>query len=104
MIELVIVSRLLEYPDAALWQHQQEMFEAIAASKNLSKEDAHALGIFLRDLTTMDPLDAQAQYSELFDRGRATSLLLFEHVHGNPAIAVRRWWTCWHSTSSTVCS
>ncbi|GHL91069.1 hypothetical protein ECZU38_11430 [Escherichia coli] len=82
MIELVIVSRLLEYPDAALWQHQQEMFEAIAASKNLPKEDAHALGIFLRDLTTMDPLDAQAQYSELFDRGRATSLLLFEHVHG----------------------
>ena len=48
MIELVIVSRLLEYPDAALWQHQQEMFEAIAASKNLPKEDAHALGIFLR--------------------------------------------------------
>ncbi|STG09729.1 respiratory nitrate reductase 1 subunit delta [Escherichia coli] len=82
MIELVIVSRLLEYPDAALWQHQQEMFEAIAASKNLPKEDAHALGIFLRDLTAMDPLDAQAQYSELFDRGRATSLLLFEHVHG----------------------
>lgn len=58
MIELVIVSRLLEYPDAALWLHQQEMFEAIAASKNLPKEDAHALGIFLRDLTAMDPLDA----------------------------------------------
>lgn len=27
-------------------------------------------------------LDVQAAYSELFDRGRATSLLLFEHVHG----------------------
>ncbi|STG27484.1 respiratory nitrate reductase 1 subunit delta [Escherichia coli] len=70
MIELVIVSRLLEYPDAALWQHQQEMFEAIAASKNLSKEDAHALGIFParfngRWIRSM----AQAQYSELFDRG-----------------------------------
>ncbi|MDJ1656221.1 nitrate reductase molybdenum cofactor assembly chaperone, partial [Raoultella sp. Ech2A] len=25
MIELVIVSRLLEYPDAAPWQHQQAM-------------------------------------------------------------------------------
>ncbi|WP_087651088.1 nitrate reductase molybdenum cofactor assembly chaperone, partial [Escherichia coli] len=25
---------------------------------------------------------AQAQNSELFDRGRATSLLLLEHVHG----------------------
>ena len=104
MIELVIVSRLLEYPDAALWQHQQEMFEAIAASKNLPKEDAHALGIFLRDLTTMDPLDAQAQYSELFDRGRATSLLLFEHVTVNPVTAARRWWICWRSTSSTACS
>ncbi len=34
MIELVIVSRLLEYPDAALWQHQQEMFEALASSEN----------------------------------------------------------------------
>ena len=83
MIELVIVSRLLEYPDAALWQHQQEMFEAIAASKNLPKEDAHALGIFLRDLTTMDPLDAQAQYSELFDRGR------FERYRADSGIAER---------------
>ncbi|MEL0550655.1 MULTISPECIES: nitrate reductase molybdenum cofactor assembly chaperone [Enterobacteriaceae] len=82
MIELVIVSRLLEYPDAALWQHQQELFEALASSETLSKEDAQQLGVFLRDLTAQDPLDAQAYYSELFDRGRATSLLLFEHVHG----------------------
>ncbi|STV00140.1 respiratory nitrate reductase subunit delta [Klebsiella pneumoniae] len=51
MIELVIVSRLLEYPDAALWQHQQEMFEALASSEKLSKEDAHALGVFLRDFS-----------------------------------------------------
>ena len=27
-------------------------------------------------------LDVQSDYSQLFDRGRATSLLLFEHVHG----------------------
>lgn len=104
MIELVIVSRLLEYPDAALWQHQQEMFEAIAASKNLSKEDAHALGIFLRDLTTMDPLDARrstANCSIVVAPRRCCCLNTFT---GNPAIAVRRWWTCWHSTSSTVCS
>lgn len=40
------------------------------------------LGVFLRDLTAQDMLDVQAAYSELFDRGRATSLLLFEHVHG----------------------
>jgi len=81
MIELVIVSRLLEYPDAALVQHQQELFDALASSENLDKEDAQSLGIFLRDLLARDLLDAQADYSQLFDRGRATSLLLFEHVH-----------------------
>ncbi|MDT3412359.1 nitrate reductase molybdenum cofactor assembly chaperone [Kosakonia cowanii] len=82
MIELLVISRLLEYPDAALWQHQQELFDALASGDNLSKADAQQVGIFLRDLTSQDLLDAQATYSELFDRGRATSLLLFEHVHG----------------------
>lgn len=82
MIELVVVSRLLEYPDADLWQHQNELFDVLATSEKLEKADAQALGVFLRDLTAQDLLDAQAAYSELFDRGRATSLLLFEHVHG----------------------
>ncbi|MCL6745465.1 nitrate reductase molybdenum cofactor assembly chaperone [Kosakonia sp. R1.Fl] len=82
MIELVVISRLLEYPDAALWQHQQEVFDALASGENLTKADAQQVGVFLRDLTSQDLLDAQANYSELFDRGRATSLLLFEHVHG----------------------
>jgi nitrate reductase delta subunit len=82
MIELVVISRLLEYPDAALWQHQGELFDVLSESEKLEKADAQTLGAFLRDLTAQDLLDAQAAYSELFDRGRATSLLLFEHVHG----------------------
>ncbi|MDX6019600.1 nitrate reductase molybdenum cofactor assembly chaperone [Scandinavium sp. V105_16] len=82
MKELMILSRLLEYPDAALWQHQQEVHAALAESDVLSKEDAQSLCVFVRDLTQKDVLDVQADYSELFDRGRATSLLLFEHVHG----------------------
>ncbi|WP_279083104.1 nitrate reductase molybdenum cofactor assembly chaperone [Kluyvera ascorbata] len=82
MIELVVISCLLEYPDAALWQHQGELFDVLSESEKLEKADAQALGVFLRDLTAQDLLDAQAAYSELFDRGRATSLLLFEHVHG----------------------
>jgi len=32
MIDLVIVSRLLEYPDASLVEHQQELVEALASS------------------------------------------------------------------------
>ena len=81
-MELLILSRLLEYPDAALWQHQQELLDALAKTEHLSLKDAHQLGVFIRDLLNQDLLDAQASYSELFDRGRATSLLLFEHVHG----------------------
>lgn len=82
MKELLIISRLLEYPDAALWQHQQEIGEMLAASTTLPAQDAEALRAFLDALTQQEVLDAQAAYSELFDRGRATSLLLFEHVHG----------------------
>ncbi|VFS19470.1 respiratory nitrate reductase 1 subunit delta [Escherichia coli] len=82
MIELVIVSRLLEYPDAALWQHQQEMFEAIAASKNLPKEDAHALGIFLRDLTTMDSARCPGAVQRTVRPWPRHVTVAIEHVHG----------------------
>ena len=92
MIELVIVSRLLEYPDAALAQHQQELFDALASSENLDKEDAQTLGIFLRDLLARDLLDAQADYSQLFDRGRATLYCCSNTFTVNPATVVRRWW------------
>ncbi|HET8705809.1 MAG TPA: nitrate reductase molybdenum cofactor assembly chaperone, partial [Pseudomonadales bacterium] len=34
-------------------------------------------------LVDQDVMDAQEYYSQLFDRGRALSLLLFEHVHGD---------------------
>jgi nitrate reductase delta subunit len=30
-----------------------------------------------------DPLEVESDYVELFDRGRSTSLHLFEHVHGD---------------------
>lgn len=82
MIELMVISRLLEYPDAALWQHQQELVEALQSSSHLTEAQSKGVIDFLQQLTAQDLLDAQASYSELFDRGRATSLLLFEHVHG----------------------
>ena len=82
MIELLVISRLLEYPDAALWQHQQELRDALAEGGALNLQQAAQLNNFISTLCGGDLLDAQASYSELFDRGRATSLLLFEHVHG----------------------
>ena len=82
MIELLVISRLLEYPDAALWQHQQELRDVLAEGGALNLQQAEQLNDFITTLCSRDLLDAQASYSELFDRGRATSLLLFEHVHG----------------------
>ena len=82
MIELLVISRLLEYPDAALWQHQQELCDALAEGGALNLQQAAQLNNFISTLCGGDLLDAQASYSELFDRGRATSMLLFEHVHG----------------------
>ncbi len=90
MIELVIISRLLEYPDAALARRISRNSLMLASLKTSIKKDAQTLGVFLRDLLARDLLDAQADYSQLFDRGRATSLLLFEHVHGNRDRG-RRW-------------
>lgn len=92
MIELVIVSRLLEYPDAALVQHQQELFDALASSENLDKEDAQKLGVFLRDLLARDLLDAQADYNQLFDRGVPRLCCCSNTFTVNPATVVRRWW------------
>ena len=41
------------------------------------------LQTLMAHLAGPDALEIEAQYVELFDRGRATSLHLFEHVHGD---------------------
>ena len=41
------------------------------------------LETLISNLSRGDLLEAEAAYVELFDRGRATSLHLFEHVHGD---------------------
>ena len=82
MMELMLISRLLEYPDNQLIEHQDEVLDALHQAVNLPKARVHELGTFIEGLIASDLLDSQARYSELFDRGRATSLLLFEHVHG----------------------
>lgn len=75
MMLLRVISRLLEYPDAELWQHHAELLAAL-------EEDHPQLDAFIHQLCQQPLLDAQAQWGEWFDRGRSTSLLLFEHVHG----------------------
>ncbi len=71
---LKVIALLLEYPDDALWDNREEALALVSA-------DAPALTPFVRRLLAAPLLDRQAEWCEVFERGRATSLLLFEHVH-----------------------
>jgi nitrate reductase delta subunit len=65
---------LLDYPSERTVGALPEIRAAVA-------DDAAALTPLL-DLLAGDLLDAQEAYVATFDRGRRTSLNLFEHVHG----------------------
>ncbi len=82
MIALRVIAHLLDYPNQTLFEHQQDLIEALVPTGALDPHHCAQLQRFTRHLCARPLLDAQAAYGELFDRGRATSLLLFEHVHG----------------------
>lgn len=82
MMTLRMLSRLLDYPDEALFAHHSELIAALDAAEELDLPQRAGLEQFIQQLCARPLLDAQADYCALFDRGRATSLLLFEHVHG----------------------
>lgn len=79
---LAILSTLLRYPDETLRADLPDVMGAIADA-GFSDRDRRALERLVRRLGTGDPLDRQEEFVRLFDRGRSTSLHLFEHVHGD---------------------
>lgn len=81
-LTLRILSALLRYPDEAVQQAVPELAGALAEDGLLSSEQRASLEPLLDALASADLLDAQERYVGLFDRGRAVSLHLFEHVHG----------------------
>ena len=70
------LARLLSYPDAAL------RTEAALSTARLAELDDLIRWLSGSSLES-GRLAAEEAYVELFDRGRATSLQLFEHVHGD---------------------
>lgn len=71
---LKVIGLLMEYPDELLWECKEDALALI-------RRDAPMLTDFALDLLNAPLLDKQAEWCEVFDRGRTTSLLLFEHVH-----------------------
>ncbi len=78
---LKLIAVLLDYPQDDLWAHADELREA-CADPALSPARRFALRGFVDDLVAQEPMAAQERWLGLFDRGRAMSLLLFEHIHG----------------------
>ena len=80
---LRVLAALLGYPDARMRGFLPEMRALLRDEGAVSPARCAELDALMETLGRGDPLDTEADYVELFDRGRATSLHLFEHVHGD---------------------
>lgn len=77
------LSALLAYPDAELRAALPEIEDAIRATRALDGQHKSSLLALVHEIDTIGELEAEGRYVDLFDRGRHTSLNLFEHVHGD---------------------
>ncbi|MFM9917242.1 MAG: nitrate reductase molybdenum cofactor assembly chaperone [Rhizobacter sp.] len=80
---LRVLAALLGYPDGQLRSHLNEMSELLRDEQVVSPARRAELDRLMDSLRRSEPLEAESAYVELFDRGRSTSLHLFEHVHGD---------------------
>ena len=78
-----VLAALLAYPDRELHNFLPEMNRLLHEEGVLPVARRAELDALMQALALADPLQAESDYVELFDRGRATSLHLFEHVHGD---------------------
>jgi nitrate reductase delta subunit len=76
------LAALLSYPTEDLCSAAGEIAAALDAEALLPADRRAALRPFLEELAGQDIYALQERYVDLFDRGRAVSLHLFEHVHG----------------------
>ena len=82
-LTLRVLSALLRYPDAAFRDAVPDLVQALDVERALPASRLTELTSLLHQFETMDPFETEARFVETFDRGRATSLHLFEHVHGD---------------------
>ena len=80
---LRVLSKLLSYPDAAQRAQLPQLMPVLKEEGALSVGRQAELQTLATHLQRLDSMDAESRYVEAFDRGRATCLHLFEHVHGD---------------------
>lgn len=82
-LSLRVLAHLLRYPDAELRAHLGELGAALQAEAAVPAHRVAELQALISHLQSQDPLTVEAEYVDMFDRGRSTALHLFEHVHGD---------------------
>jgi nitrate reductase delta subunit len=82
-LTLRVLARLLCYPDANVRGHIGEMREALHREAALGPARLAELDALIAGIERQSAIDAEADYVQLFDSGRSTSLHVFEHVHGD---------------------
>ena len=82
MKTLKVISRLLCYPRVDLLGALDELVAVVEEERLLPSSLRRRIGALIAELRITDVYVLQEDYVNLFDRGRAVSLHLFEHVHG----------------------
>lgn len=77
------MSALLSYPSEGMRRALPEIADVVRAAPLLTPRERDALLDLIDELDRGDLLNIEERYVDLFDRGRALSLHLFEHLHGD---------------------
>jgi nitrate reductase molybdenum cofactor assembly chaperone NarJ/NarW len=83
MLVFKAFSALLSYPTEELRQALPEIADEIRRSRLVAPRERGWLLELIAEIGRGELFDAEERYVDLFDRGRALSLNLFEHVHGD---------------------
>ncbi len=81
--QLRALALLLDYPGGAMQAHLAEIHAILSPLEPSRPAARESLQSLIDHMAAADLMDLQAEFVDTFDRGRSTSLNLFEHVHGD---------------------
>jgi nitrate reductase delta subunit len=81
--QLRALALLLDYPGDAMQAHLAELGAVLNALEPGKPGVRESLQSLMDHIAASDLMDLQAEFVDTFDRGRSTSLNLFEQVHGD---------------------
>ena len=83
MITFRVLSALLNYPVPELTGETAQAERILREEGLLTDRHLEIVCEFVRGLSDRPQLELESAWIEAFDRGRSTSLYLFEHIHGD---------------------